>query len=196
MTFPPPQFLGPDPASSVFGPYTSTACDGTQYQERNQRDYSFELRVASPSDQPLRWLAGVYYLNIDRQVGVNQGIDLGNGIVPSLFVPQGGANPTEQLVHDDFDTDVIAVFGQLAYDISDNVELSVAARYDQEDRSVRSLVPVGPTSQYIDFNLLDGGFLGGAPLNPGLDPNAQPPGTAGRQHSVAERYLGRVRAQG
>ena len=196
VTFPPPQFLGPDPASSIFGPYTSTGCDGTQYQERNQSDYSFELRVASPSDQSLRWLAGVYYLNIDRQVGVNQGIDIGNGIVSNLFVAPGGANPTEQLVHDDFDTDVIAVFGQLAYDVSDNVELALAARYDQEDRSVRSLVPVGATSQYIDFDLSNPAYTGGAPLNPGLDPNfnplVQPDGSIPPQSDTWEEFEPKV----
>src|SRR5262245_8360047 len=109
-TLPPPQFLGPTPEQSVFGPYTSTDCDGTQYQVRDQRDYSFEMRLTSPGDQRLRWLAGIYYLNIDRQVGVNLGIDRGAGVTNELFVPASGTNPTESLVYDDFDSDVYAVF--------------------------------------------------------------------------------------
>ncbi len=112
-TLPSPQILAPVPEFSVFGPYTPVSCDGTQYQERNQEDYSFEVRVASPNDQQLRWLGGAYYLHIEREVGVNLGIDQGFGITESLFVPQNGLNPTEQLLWDDFETDVYAVFGQL-----------------------------------------------------------------------------------
>ncbi|MCZ6826668.1 MAG: TonB-dependent receptor [Gammaproteobacteria bacterium] len=179
FTLPPPQVLVPSDGSTgsfpIFGPYTPTSCDGTQYQERNQQDLSFELRLASDPDQRLRWLAGLYYLNIDREVGVNLGIDTGQGVTNSLFVPQTGTNPTEQLVWDQFDTDVWAVFGQLQYDMSDDVELSLALRYDEESRDVHNLVPTAPTTQYVDFTL-DGFSLGGAPLNPGLDPTINPSG--------------------
>ena len=172
VTLPPPQILAPsDGGNAIFGPYTSTSCDGTQYQERNQEDLSFEIRLISPADQKLRWIAGLYYLNIEREVGINLGIDLGQGITESLFVPQGGSNPTEQLVHDKFDSDVIAVFGQIAYDVTEDVEVALALRYDEEDREVTNLVPPCPPSctQFVDFDPTDG-FTGGAPLNPGLNP--------------------------
>lgn len=175
VTFPSPQFLGPDPASSIFGPYTSTACDGTQFQVRDQEDISFEVRLASSGDSALRWLAGAYFLQIDRQVGVNTGIDRGFGITESLFVPAGGQNPTDQLLWDDFDSDVFAVFGQLAYDLTDTVEASLALRYDREEREVRSLVPTDARSTYIDFNPIDG-FTGGDPINPALNPAINPTG--------------------
>jgi iron complex outermembrane receptor protein len=155
----PQDFFGPGtggPGGSLFGAYSPTACDGTQYQVRNQEDYSFEVRFASKSEQPLRWLGGIYYLNIDREVGVNTGMDRGSGITQQLYVPNAGPatpNPTEQLVHDQFDTDVYAVFGQLAYDVTETVEASLALRYDREEREVRSLVPTiadGAVTQYID----------------------------------------------
>ena len=164
----PPQAIGPTPGFSVFGAYTPTACDGTQYQERNQEDYSVEVRLASKGDQPLRWLAGLYYLNIDREVGVNTGIDRGFGIIPTLFTTNAN-NPTEQLVHDQFGTDVYAVFGQLAYDLTDTIELSLALRYDREERDVKNLVPIDALTQYI--NTCDAAApprTGGAPINPGL----------------------------
>lgn len=176
VTLPPPQFLAPTPEQSIFGPYTSTDCDGTQYQVRNQRDYSFEMRLTSPGDQRVRWLAGLYFLNIDRQVGVNLGIDRGAGVTNELFVPASGSNPTESLVYDDFDSDVYAVFGQLAFDLTDNLELAAALRYDREERQVSSLVPTAPRTQYIDFNPGDGVFTGGAPLNPALNPAINPSG--------------------
>lgn len=175
----PPQLIvpegafGPDtggPGGSLFGAYTPTACDGTQYQVRNQEDYSFEVRLASKGDQRLRWLAGLYYLNIDREVGVNTGIDRGYGIIPTLFTTDP-RNPTEQLVHDDFNTDVYAAFGQLAYDVTDTIEASLALRYDREERDVDNLVPVTATTQYINtctFN--PPGVIPPPDPIPGLDP--------------------------
>ncbi|MEM7355047.1 MAG: TonB-dependent receptor, partial [Acidobacteriota bacterium] len=175
VALPLPQILAPTPAASIFGPYTPTTCDGTQYQVRNQEDISFELRLSGSSGDRLRWQTGLYYLTLDREVGVNLGLDLGQGVVEQLFVPQGGSNPTEQLVHDEFQTDVYALFGALRYDLSDAVELSLALRYDNEQRDVRNLVPTGARSQYVDFSL-DGVFTGNAPLNPGLDPSLNPSG--------------------
>jgi iron complex outermembrane receptor protein len=178
---PSPQFQGDAPVfpNGVYGPYLPSTCDGTQYQERNQEDISVELRIASKSDQRLRWSAGFYYLNIEREVGVNLGIDTGNGINPNLFVarqddPSGtfaSNNPTEQLLRDDFDTEVFALFGQLNYDLTDNVEASLALRWDQEDRDVDNTVP-SPSEQVTRWIAYQspGVNLGGSPLNPGLDP--------------------------
>ncbi len=168
----PPTFIGATPGTSLLGAYSPTSCDGTQYQERNQEDYSFEVRLASKTDQRLRWLAGIYYLNLEREVGVNTGIDRGFGVTERLYVPALDANnnptsnPTEALVHDRFDTDVYAVFGQLAYDLTDTIEASLALRYDREERESKSLVPTDAVTQYIDTC---GGFDGGGdPINPGL----------------------------
>ena len=168
---PPPQFVIPgDPTSSLLGPYTPLTCDGTQYQERNQEDISFEVRLRSKSDQRLRWEGGLYFLTLEREVGVNLGIDRGQGaIVPELYTTNS-SNPTEQLVHDQFDTDVYAVFGQLAYDIVDNVELAVALRYDREEREVTNLVPTQSEGASTEFINCAGTppFDGGDPINPGL----------------------------
>ena len=42
---------------------------------------------------------------------------------------------------DQFDTSVMAVFGQLEFDITDDMELAFAARYDREERDVTNQVP-------------------------------------------------------
>ena len=179
---PAPQIqFGPPPAAAIWGPYTASRCDGTQYQVRNQKDYSFELRLQSDGDQRLRWLAGVYALNIDREVGVNTGIDSNVGVVRSLFVPRGQPNATEQLVWDNFTSDVYAGFANLSYDISDSIEGSLALRYDNEKRKVKNLVPVAARTAYFDYNPFDGAFTGNSPLNPALvpalNPNLRPDGT-------------------
>ncbi len=153
FALPPPQFIVPgDPGGSLLGPYTPTTCDGTQYQERNQKDYSFEVRLRSKGDQALRWEGGLYYLNLEREVGVNLGIDRANGFIDKSLYSTDPRNPTEQLVWDEFNTDVIAVFGQLAYDLTDNFELALALRYDREERDVKNLVPTqaqGASTEFI-----------------------------------------------
>jgi iron complex outermembrane receptor protein len=42
---------------------------------------------------------------------------------------------------DQFDTSVMAVFGQLEFDITDDMEVAFAARYDREERDVKNQVP-------------------------------------------------------
>ncbi|NND36843.1 MAG: TonB-dependent receptor, partial [Gammaproteobacteria bacterium] len=154
-----PQYLGPVPEfpNSAYGAYTPTTCDGTQYQERNQKDYSLEIRLTSNDDQAVRWSAGLYYLNIEREVGVNTGVDSGTGVVSSLYIPNNGApgvnNATEQLIWDRFDTDVFAIFGSIDWDITDTVTAGAALRYDREDREAKSLVPTDARSQYINCGL-------------------------------------------
>ena len=191
VTLPGPQFLGPNAASSIFGPYTPTNCDGTQYQERFQDDISFEIRLASPADQEVRWLLGAYFLDLNRRVGVNTGVEDVTTIIPRLFIPAGQPNATDQLVHDAFDSKVYALFGNIAYDVNDDVELSVALRYDREERQTRSLVPTDARSTYIDFNPADG-FQGGDPINPGLNPAINPAGVIADQKRTFEELQPKI----
>jgi iron complex outermembrane receptor protein len=132
-------------ASSILPAYGPSRCDGYQYQQRDQRDTSVEIRLTSPADQPLRWLAGLYFADIKRHVVVSQGADEGDGFLAQAFVPTSGPNPTDLLYDDNFESKVGAPFGQLQYDVLSNLEASVALRYDSEKRSVDPEVPkVGP----------------------------------------------------
>ncbi len=159
----PPGFIGQIPVpfifapatGSVFGAYSPTTCDGTQYQRRNQQDISAELRLVSAQGGPVSWQVGAYYLNIDRTVGVSLGADTGQGVIEQLYNPPGSSNPTSQLFADQFTTDVYAVFGSLDWEITDSLELGLALRHDTERRRVRSLVPTATDP-----------FTGG-PINPG-----------------------------
>lgn len=159
----PPTFIGQTPVpfifapatGSTFGPYSPTTCDGTQFQIREQSDISAEIRLASNGDGPLNWQVGAYYLHIDREVGVSLGADLGQGVTRQLYNAPGSSNPTTQLYNDAFKTDVFALFAAADFDVSDRFNISVAGRYDIEDRSVSSLVPA-----------VRDPFTGG-PINPG-----------------------------
>ena len=174
-----PQFIGTSPVGVIFDPngsflgaYTPTTCDGIQEQVRNQKDFSVELRLASADDQRLRWMGGVYFLDIDREVGISLNRDSGVSPIRGLL-QVGGPNSTASLTHDQFDTRVLSVFGQIQYDISDATEISFALRYDSEDRDVSSLVPTNVTQQVIDLNF-DGVF--DDPLNPALSSLINPAG--------------------
>ena len=145
-----------DPANgSTFGPYSPTTCDGTQFQTREQSDFSAEVRLASNGDGYVDWQVGAYYLHINREVGVSLGADLGFGVTEQLYNAPGSNNPTTQLYNDDFSTDVYAVFASADFEVSERLEFGLAARYDIEDRKVRNLVPTATDP-----------FTGG-PINPG-----------------------------
>lgn len=158
-----PTFIGNNPVpfifdpvnGSTFGPYSPTTCDGTQFQIREQSDISGEIRLASNGDGPFNWQVGAYYLHIDREVGVSLGADLGQGVTRQLYNAPGSSNPTTQLYNDSFKTDVYALFAAADFDVSDRFNISVAGRYDIEDRSVSSLVPAVRDP------------ITGGPINPG-----------------------------
>lgn len=155
-----PQFIGTSPVGIIFTPdfsgsfmgaYTPTTCDGIQEQLRNQKDFSAELRLASDTDEALQWMVGAYFLDIDRQVGVSLNRDSGDAAIRGLY-QASGPNVTAALAHDQFDSRVFAVFGQLQYDMSDKFQASLAVRYDNEKRQVSSLVPFSATQSVIDLN--------------------------------------------
>jgi iron complex outermembrane receptor protein len=65
---------------------------------------------------------------------------------------------------DTFDTSVMAVFGQVEFDLSDDMELAFAARYDREERDVQNTVPAVAASG-LSAN------AGTAPINPAFNAN-------------------------
>jgi iron complex outermembrane receptor protein len=148
----------------VYGPYTPTACDGYQYQERNQSDTSLEIRLTSDDDAALSWIAGVYAADIEREVVVAYGADTGAGFLRQAYVDPTGPNPTDLMFSDKFDTSVMAVFGQMEFDLSDDMELAFAARYDREERDVQNTVPaVGASGLSVN--------AGTKPINPAFNEN-------------------------
>lgn len=175
---PAPTFIfGSAPGAQVLPPYSPSTCDGYQYQERFQEDMSFQIQLTSNADQRLRWQVGAYYLDIERYLAVSQLRDDGTnfpnraGNVPTTIFNEF----TDAMVNDTFDTTVYAAFGSVNYDITERIELSLALRYDREERDVTNNVPSpasGALSQYIDYCggqcTLNGQTLNGSPLNPGF----------------------------
>jgi iron complex outermembrane receptor protein len=110
--------------------------DGTQSQYTDMESWSQEVRLTSAADGPLRWQVGAYYLDWERFISSTVGTDLGKGIKRVERTPflTDATNPTVSFFADDNDNDAWAVFGQLSYDITDQLELNIAGRYDEEKR--------------------------------------------------------------
>ena len=171
------QTVGPFRGSQPYGPST---CDGTQYQRRNQKEVSAELRLVSNTNGPVTWQLGGYFLNINRRVCVNLGLDTGRGVVEQCYTTDP-RNPTEGLADDTFRTNVYAAFGSLDYAVSDKFKAGFALRYDIEERKVGNNVPTSARTRWVG-NPLTGYPNGTATtpanyfLNPGLDPAYNPSG--------------------
>ena len=149
----------PSGANSVLGPYLPHTCDGYQFQSRDQNDVSLEVKLTSDQNQSTRWLVGGYIAEIERDVAVSYGADLGQGFEYKSYVPATGKNPTDLAFDDSFTTDVLSVFGQYSIDLSNVTELSLEGRYDKESRSVDNNVPARSSALY---------YGGGAPINPAM----------------------------
>ncbi|MFC3095345.1 TonB-dependent receptor [Alteromonas sediminis] len=161
----------------VYGPYTPTACDGYQFQERSQSDFSGELRFTSDDlDADLRWIAGLYFVEIERDVVVAYGADTGAGFLQQAYVPPTGPNPTDLLFSDTFETSVYSAFGQLEYDINEAWEFAFALRFDREERDVSNNVP------NVNASGLNGNAQG--PINPAF--GVTPAGIPDRSRSFSQ----------
>jgi iron complex outermembrane receptor protein len=164
LVYPAPQ----SPAFGFLGPYTASTCDGYQYQVRNEDDISWEIRLASPAGERLRWAGGFYFLHTDRHVGVSVGDDTGTSIIQNLDNPLSTTSPTAQLYDDKFTNNAFAAFASSDYSIEPDLVASAAIRYDVEIRDDQNLVPPGNRQDFI--NVVAGGPAAGTfyPLNPGL----------------------------
>ena len=166
----------------VYGPYTPTSCDGYQFQERSQTDFSGELRFTSDdNDADLRWIAGVYFAEIERDVVVAYGADTGQGFLQQAYVAPTGPNPTDLLFDDTFNTSVISGFGQIEYDLNEQWEFAVAMRFDREERDVSNNVP-NVSASGLNVNTYVNGVLG--PINPAF--NLNPQGIPDRSRSFSQ----------
>lgn len=126
----------PYTAATTISPGAAPLGDGTQTQFVDIEAWSQEFRIISPTDQRLRWMAGVYYLETDRFISSTTGSDLGQGITRVEREPlfSDPANPTLTYFADDNDNTAWALFGNVDFDVTDRLELSAALRYDEDER--------------------------------------------------------------
>jgi iron complex outermembrane receptor protein len=120
--------------------------DQAQHQWLDVEAVSQEIRFTSPSDQRLRWIAGAYLIQTDRFISTGNVFDLSPS-VPGWTVPEVKRtplplfNPQFTFLADSQDNTAWALFGELSYDITEAVELSVALRYDEDERENTTETP-------------------------------------------------------
>jgi len=119
-------------------------------QNLDNKAFSQEVRLSSDNDAArLRWTLGLYYLHINRD------LDTAIFLQPDLS-GVGVPIPLPPTLSTD-SNDAYAAFGQLVYDVTDEIELTLGLRYDIDDRNQvdrNPLVPGAPAEFDASFNSL------------------------------------------
>ncbi|MEM9317252.1 MAG: TonB-dependent receptor, partial [Pseudomonadota bacterium] len=109
--------------------------DGTQTGFFDLEAFTQEIRFTSPAENRIQWGVGAYYLDWERFVSLSTGVDTGQGILRLERAPtMDPRNPTTSFLADDNDNTAWAVFGNVDIALTDELDLLLALRYDEEDR--------------------------------------------------------------
>lgn len=112
---------------------------------REQTQETYEVRLTSPDEGPMNWLAGAYYLDLVEIQAINFGPRNATELPPPQYLkltPQS----TRRFKKDK------SVYGQVNYSFTDSLSLSVGARYTK----VENYRPYASSPTW--FYVLDDGF--------------------------------------
>jgi len=115
--------------------YTPYEVNGTGISDNKYTQYSQELRLASPQQETLRWLAGAHYFHEDLDSSAVRIVAPGptpNGTGSNQI---GGSTDFRNLNYT-HKTDSYALFGNLTYDFTDNFSLTGGLRWTQEKKDI------------------------------------------------------------
>ena len=96
----------------------------TNYAVDHREDYSFELRMDSPADERLRGSVGAYYFDSELESSTKRFVGIGGF---AQFEP-----PLQR------DTENVALFSTLEYDISDTWTVSGEARWARDEKTIEA----------------------------------------------------------
>lgn len=131
--------------------------DQAQHQYLDVEAISQEFRFTSPAENHIRWIAGVYGIATDRFISTGNVFDLGTGVVPQVRrQPLPLFNPQFTYLGDSQDNFAWAVFGNVDFDLTERVEMSLAVRYDRDERENTTTTP----AQFIPAALVGIAFPG------------------------------------
>ncbi|KAF1030423.1 MAG: Pesticin receptor [Pseudomonas sp.] len=115
--------------------YTPYEVNGTSTVDNKYTQYSQEIRLASPQQETLRWLAGAHFFHedLDSQAG--------RFIVPGPTPNGTGSNQVNGAtdlrdLNFTHKTDSYALFGNLTYDFTDAFSLTGGLRWTQEKKDI------------------------------------------------------------
>jgi iron complex outermembrane receptor protein len=139
--------------------------DWNQAQYLEVSTYSQEFRFTSAEDQPVRWLAGAYFLDTERFIGTGNLLDTGTGVTRVYKVPNSTTgfpfdlsipNPQVTYLSDSQDNFAWAVFGQIGFDLGDEWDATISARYDEDEREQTTETPPGFIPPVLAGDLVTG----------------------------------------
>ena len=108
-------------------PFPAESADGID----DHQQITHELRLSNGEDADLRWTAGLYAFNEEVDISSYSYDTLAGG------VENGSAFQTQK-------TDSLAVFGSLAYDLTDSLTGQVGLRYTDESKDLTARREVSP----------------------------------------------------
>jgi iron complex outermembrane receptor protein len=120
----------------VYAPLGDPATALLADQSVKDRQYSEEMHFASSLGGRFTWVAGLFYLHLNRLDDTIFTAFPVPGTVFSFQAPYGGSSAHDQEVL----TTSRAVFGEATYALQDALDLTVGARYSSEHRSGHSEV--------------------------------------------------------
>ena len=103
----------------------STATLFAQWWEIDVEAFSQEVRLTSDDDEQFRWILGAFYQDREDKEFTEFGLEAPG---PSVIPFPGGAREIRE-------RESWAVFGQVDYDITEQLTLSAGVRYDEEDNT-------------------------------------------------------------
>ena len=124
--------------------------DFNQSQYLDVESISQEFRFTSPDDSRFRWIAGGYFIATERFISTGNMVDTGGGVFPVFTQPRGNfpfdfatdpINPQATFLSDSQDNFAWAIFGEIAYDVSDEFEVAFSLRYDHDNRENTTETP-------------------------------------------------------
>ncbi len=121
--------------------------DESQSQFIDVKTWSQELRFVANKVGGFSWLAGAYYVHTERFISTDNIVDRGGG-VPRVYQNPlvdptnpfaDGTNVT--FLSDSQNNNAWALFADATYDITSELEIDGAIRYDRDERQNTTLTP-------------------------------------------------------
>jgi iron complex outermembrane receptor protein len=127
-------------ANSIFNALIGTDLNQSQFLDLDS--WSQELRLASNGEGRVSWIVGAYFVSTDRFISTGNMVDTGAGVFPVYYEPRlSGPNPSATFLADSQDNNAWAVFGDVTFALTEQLELDVALRYDEDTRENTTETP-------------------------------------------------------
>ncbi len=124
--------------------YSGDSLEAYDNSRAENEQYSMEFRVASEYDGNLNWLAGAFYMEAEiatQYYVFANGFDYLTAVVPPLTAGMDGYGwvaPQFRNATPQYDLTSQALFGEVYYNFTDAIKLTLGLRYTEDEKEVTS----------------------------------------------------------